>query len=1180
VKPHNRQHQKVAFILFAALLLALGMSASAFAAGTVSEVSEADLSVKSEPNVLFLSSYSPDWFEVAMQMQGLQDTLRESANLQYVFMDTKHISEAEANDAAYKRLNILCGETKFSAVIVGDDAALDFTLKYRGAFFPDTPVVFMGINSIEKARSAAQQSLFTGTAEVFPLKETLSMAVSLRPKAGRVLAITDGTASSDGYLKQLEEIMRDFPGLTIENMDCSQLTRSEIASRLASCDENTILLYMIMSRDGEGNQYDVRQAVSFLSGAANIPIFKADEAGIGDGIFGGCVISYRQMGAQAGENVKEILNGTAPDEIEIKNAGTRYEFDYNQLRRFGIAASSLPTGSTIINTPATFWSENRQTLIPGIIIISTLLLMLAMSFWDGRKRAILQRKLADSQKLYRTASNSADLVVWEYVPSKRQIILSFDSDFTKHVSEVRGFPQVLENGPERQAAVMYEEDRPALLEMYRKLDAGAETAECQYGFPWEGVPAYRRAKATAVYDEKTRRRTVVCISTDITGERRMQALYEKELQYLHQTNDGTLTSKGHFDLTEGTVLEYQLLIDMGPAPIDSHDYDTLMQNFLDTLENEKDREIIRNLADRHALIKKYREGERHLSYRYRRAKRGHSPAWIHLQCNMFVSPDSGHIECFMYSYDVTEQELKNQIISKLIDFGYENMGFVYPETHAATVFLLNEPGISQKTVSTPDYDEELRLVLSKSNTLEDRQELFDALCIKAVTQQLAAAGTYASACSIRLPDGRISRKQFTFSWLDDKHDTFFSCMSDITAQFEAAQKQIQELSAARLTAVKASEAKSSFLSSMSHDLRTPLNGILGFTEIALKESDPAVKQQYLEKIKLSGDLLLSLISDTLDLSRIESGKMKLEPEDIDSLSFLQSILAAVSPAAEQKNINLIADVERCPCETIYVDRLKLQKVILNLLSNAIKYTPAGGTVRFSAESLDSSGSAMTGRITVEDDGIGISPEFLPQLYEPFAQEMRPEAANIQGTGLGLSIAKKIVDLMGGTIDVRSEVHKGTTFVVDLPILCGKTSAEEKSKTECAAVSLSGKHVLLVEDNYLNTEIATLLLKEKDVIVTSAEDGKAGVEKFAAASPGTFDAILMDIRMPVMNGYEATQAIRRMARRDAGSIPIIAMTADAFEEDLRRAKEAGMDDYLTKPVEANRVYAALSKALQR
>lgn len=840
----------------------------------------------------------------------------------------------------------------------------------------------------------------------------------------------------------------------------------------------------------------------------------------------------------------------------------------------------LPQGLTAADCLAIFGADNQLISIPNNAVIVILLVMLLVSTFSRKRHLILQRKLSDTQKLYQTAANSADLVIWEYNPANRQITMSFDSDFTKHVSEVRGFPQVLENGPERQAAVMYEKDRPALLEMYRKLDAGAETAECQYGFTWDGVPAYRKAKATAIYDVKTHRRTVVCISTDITGEHQMQELYEKELQYLHHSNDIALTGKGHFDLTEGTTLEYHLLADIGSKQIYSHGYSTLMQNFMSTLENEKDRAAIAELSNRETLMKKFRQGERHLSYRYRRSKSRQSPAWINLQCNMFERPDNGHIECFMYSYNVTEQELKNQIISKLICFGYENMGFVYPETHAATMFLLNEPGTNQKTVSTPDYDEELRLVLSKSHTLEDQQAVFDALCIKTVTRQLAAAETYVNACSILLLDGRTCRKQFTFSWLDDRHDTFFSCMSDITTQYMTAQKKIQELNAARLAAEKANELKSSFLSSMSHDLRTPLNGILGFTSMALKESDSAVKQKYLENIKLSGDLLLSLVNDTLDLSRIESGKMKLKPEITDSHSFLQSILTAISPVAEQKHVHLTANLENYPHDMIYVDRLKLQKVILNLLSNAVKYTPAGGTVRFSAENISGSGNRMTRRITVEDNGIGISPAFLPQLFEPFTQELRPEAADIQGTGLGLSIVKKIVDLMNGTIEVHSKVNKGTAFIIDLPILSEKIVTEEKSKAEFAAMNLSGKHILLVEDNYLNAEIATLLLKEKGITVTPAENGKAGTACFAASLPGTFDAILMDMRMPVMNGYEATQAIRSMERPDAKSIPIIAMTADVFEEDLIRAKKAGVNDCLSKPVDANTVYAALSKALQQ
>jgi signal transduction histidine kinase/CheY-like chemotaxis protein len=1164
--------------LLTVLVLFFCAGTPVFAADAGSDSSASHSAAGSSRNVLFLSSYSPDWYEVSMQMQGLQNALERSVSLQYVFMDTKHIGQEEAEAYTYTHLETLCSKNHFDAAVVGDDAALHFAMKYHAEFFADLPIVFMGINSVEAAQAAAALPLVTGTIEALPLEQTLALAASLRPDATRVLSITDGTTSGNAVLSQLREAQHSFPQFSFEVLDSSLLTRDEIVSQLSACGDDTILLYLVMARDGEGNSYNAKQAAEFLSGAADVPIFRADEMGIGNGFFGGCVISYLQMGEQAGETVKEVLNGTAPDTITVQPMDTRYEFDYEQLRRFDIAESALPDGSQIINRPKTYWSENRQTLIPAFLIIFILAFMLLMVHFNSRKRIVLQKKLLESQKLYKTAANSADLVIWEYDPSTHRITMSFDSVFTKRVCEVRGFPQVLENGPDRQAAVIYEEDRPALLEMYRQIDAGAETAECKYGFLWEGAPCYRWARATAVYDEKTRRRTAVCLSSDITTERRMQELYEKELQYLHQSNDGALTSKGHIDLTNGTVLEYKVLVEAGIRQSDMHDYDALLKNFLSTLESEKDQKTIAALADRKALMKKFREGERHLNYRYRRAKQGQPPAWINLQCNMFLAPANGHIECFMYSYDVTEQELKNQIIAKLIYFGYENIGFVYPDTHAATSFLLNEPGARQKVVSTLDYDGMLRHVLSKSQPAEPPEILFTALRMTTVTEKLRTEAVYLYPFTIRNAAQRMVRKQFVFSWVDENRDTIFFCLSDITAQYETAQKQIQELSAARLAAVKANEAKSSFLSSMSHDLRTPLNGIIGFTEIALKESDPARKQEYLEKIKLSGDLLLSLVNDTLDLSRIESGKIRLEPEDTDSRSFLQSVLAAVKPVAEQKGVHLVADVAQYPCEMIYVDRLKLQKVILNLLSNAVKYTLPGGTVRFAAENIASADSPMTRRITVADNGIGMRPEFLEHLYEPFAQEMRPEAANVQGTGLGLSIVKKIVDLMGGTIEVRSEVNVGTTFVVDLPISCKRTAVEQKAIAECAVKDLSGKHILLVEDNYLNAEIATLLLKEKGIAVTLAENGELGAERFAASAPGTFDAVLMDIRMPVMSGYEAARAIRGMDRTDAHTVPIIAMTADAFEEDLRLAKSAGMNDFVTKPVDPQNLYRILYKAI--
>lgn len=388
------------------------------------------------------------------------------------------------------------------------------------------------------------------------------------------------------------------------------------------------------------------------------------------------------------------------------------------------------------------------------------------------------------------------------------------------------------------------------------------------------------------------------------------------------------------------------------------------------------------------------------------------------------------------------------------------------------------------------------------------------------------------------------------------------------------------LAAAKLDAESANAAKSLFLSSMSHDLRTPLNGILGFAKLAAEESDPLLKQDYLTKIRSSGDLLLSLVNDTLELSRIESGKMTLDAKAIDSHELIETVIAAVKPSADQKNIRLLTDFSAFPFGWVCVDRSKVQKILLNLLSNAVKYTPAGGTVSFSVSLSEPSQGPCNGHIVIEDTGIGMSEEFLSRLYEPFTQEHRmgPDAAD--GTGLGLSIVKKTVDFLGGSICVDSKINLGTRFTVDLPMPPADGIDPTSAQSEQDAVVLQGKRVLLCEDNQINTEIAVLLLKKHGILTDCAPNGKAGFELYASAPAGTYDAVLLDIRMPVMDGYDTARAIRSFPREDAASIPIIAMTADAFENDVKKCSEAGMNDHIPKPIDPALLEQALKKAFAK
>lgn len=403
-------------------------------------------------------------------------------------------------------------------------------------------------------------------------------------------------------------------------------------------------------------------------------------------------------------------------------------------------------------------------------------------------------------------------------------------------------------------------------------------------------------------------------------------------------------------------------------------------------------------------------------------------------------------------------------------------------------------------------------------------------------------------------------------------NTAYYAFTDITESV----KHSKKLAEARLAADRANEYKSAFLSCMSHDIRTPLNGIAGFTELALREPDPEIKQEYLSKIRYAVNLLTDLVNDTLDLSRIESGKMTLEKERVNSRELGETIIMAMKPSAELKDITLISNRDSFREEVLIIDRLKIQKIFINLISNAIKYTPEGGTVSISVTPLEPAVNGCTRRIVIEDTGIGISEEFIPRLFEPFAQEMRPEVKKSVGTGLGLAIVKRMIELMNGSINVESTVGKGTKFTVDLPVETVSDEYEAESIREQSRVILKDSRVLIAEDNTINMDIVTIMLNEDGIKYDCAEDGSEAVNKFALSATGFYDAILMDIRMPVIDGYEAAMRIRGMERADAKVIPIIAMTADAFEESISRAHECGMNDYVTKPMSTEKLINALSR----
>ena len=437
----------------------------------------------------------------------------------------------------------------------------------------------------------------------------------------------------------------------------------------------------------------------------------------------------------------------------------------------------------------------------------------------------------------------------------------------------------------------------------------------------------------------------------------------------------------------------------------------------------------------------------------------------------------------------------------------------------------------------------------------------------------------------RSQDG-VRYKQINVLWGDENHRTVCMVRADVTDMLAEERQTKKALEQALVLAEDANRAKSDFLSSMSHDIRTPMNAIMGMTALAVAHLDDSSRvADCLHKISISSKHLLSLVNDVLDMSKIERSKITLNRMNISLPELLEQLSAIMTPQARAGGIQFELHTREIMHEHFYGDPLRINQILINILSNAIKFTPEGGRVTFLAQEIPPlhAGDKVRFRFTIEDTGIGMSQEFLSHIFVPFTRSST--AAQIEGTGLGLSITKGLVDLMGGTITVESQVHQGTVFQIELE--CETAQADDASHTaayDTGSDSPAGgklfekRRFLVAEDNAINAEILCELLEMEGAACVLKTDGAQAVREFQGTQPGTYDAILMDIQMPEMNGYEATRAIRELSRPDAQEIPIVAMTANAFAEDIQASMDAGMTAHVAKPIDLTVLRTTLKRVL--
>ncbi|WNX84489.1 PAS domain-containing protein [Agathobaculum sp. NTUH-O15-33] len=853
----------------------------------------------------------------------------------------------------------------------------------------------------------------------------------------------------------------------------------------------------------------------------------------------------------------QILKSAA----SLQKPGDKDSFEYRLLRRDGTACWIIGTAERIDGPD-------------GVPMIQSVFMDI-----DRRKKAELQnfdllRRSRMSDELLRLALQDTDIYAVHYYPGERRLIVP------ARTRERYGWQAAYENIPESLAGFVHSDDRAAMGELFSHLAAGRHTASCEFRTA-DGRFWVRLTLSAVEAEENGRVTSAVGLIEDRTGQRRAESAHSalsRLNQEVMRSLDRLFFGVYRIDLRAGSIRAVRAPAEQDANGLTEQDspYDPIR---LSTLYHPDDRAAFCRELSLDTLRRQQAEGVRSVEGEYRRKINGEY-RWVS-RVVYLNNTDFGSESAIIVLTDVSDRRRQQNVLHALsreyfalyyIDL--EEDMFQTIRTSPTTDALLD---VSHHT----RYSETIRQYILKLVHPDDRAAV-SAFCALSSLHELTAEQPERRHTFRKLVGENYEWMQMRFILSSDSGGAPPSVTlavrnidEDIRQQLET--KQLLEDALRR--AENANMAKSDFLSKMSHDIRTPMNAIIGMTALAAAGTgDEARVRDCLDKIALSSKHLLGLINEVLDMSKIESGKLDLNLARTSLPELIEGSLLLVQPNIEQKHLHLTVDLKHIKHKQAKCDALRLQQILVNILSNACKYTPDGGSIHFCAAELPASrpGHGQY-RLLCRDTGIGMSEDFQKHLFEPFARADDTRTSRQNGTGLGMAIAYNLVRMMGGTITCESKLGAGTAFTVTLTLELADGAVEPAAVpvAEGKRRSLAGKRLLLVEDNALNQEIAQEFLRMAGAEVISVDDGQQAVDRFAASAPHAFDAILMDIRMPIMDGYAATRAIRALSRPDAAIIPIIAMTADAFAEDVQRAKDAGMNAHIAKPVDVDQLLRLLS-----
>ncbi len=782
------------------------------------------------------------------------------------------------------------------------------------------------------------------------------------------------------------------------------------------------------------------------------------------------------------------------------------------------------------------------------------------------------------RQMYESVIREAKMVVWEYDSDQHR--LSVVSANERSYTRQAGVPKLVYNAPDSLLPYINEEYREDFLKMYHDIEEGKPRASCDVLFlPRPNAEArYVRMVMTNIFDEDGRRLRAFGFGQDISWLKQEERNFKQlEGQMAQVMGESFVTI--HLDITNNKVLRFETARPEYRKHYGADSADEVFHRMgREIIQSDLRKDFFESI-NRHALLVGFRASRDTIVKEYPVYSLSGRLCWVRSTLIMRRNPTTRAVEGVGYAQEMTREKFREEIFEKIGHARYNYIATLHIASRKLS--FLSTPGIRlpKTRQGYMSYEDVVQAFARERVIDEDRAEYLVNISFDRMRKSMESKGRYRIEYRGRGDGAEVKEFLTEFTWLEREFDIVAVFCSEVTELRREEKSRLAKAQELLIQAEAANEAKTEFISRISHDIRTPLTAISGLTDLALEEiDDPKKLREDLENIRLAAKFLRSLMDDVLDVSRMDSGKITLDPQPLRKKHVVKEIVSLFQLTCAEKGIHFVTDLEE-RFFPVLADRNRLKQILLNLLSNAMHYTPRGGTItyRIRQERLPDGSIAM--EFSVRDTGIGMSKEYIDHCFEPFTQDMENKSRKDLGggTGLGLSIVHKLVGLMNGEIRVASEVNVGTEITCRFVFPETRETSVSPEGDEERPDYLCGR-VLLADDNYVNTRIATRMLEHLGAAVDCASDGAEAVERFRASVPGSYRLILMDIQMPRMNGYEATAAIRQIDRPDSRTVPIYAMTANAFAEAERQGFLAGMNGYLTKPIDRKKLSEVLRKCL--